>query len=318
MGVVLRTSELPPEDRVEVVREAIWNHVLPVELEFDQSGEDLDLVCRLATAGPLNFSSARSTATAIHRTARLARGDHEARLFLAIQVAGTTMVTQGSSTAVLHRGEMALYDSTKPYSVINTDDTELHYFQIPRDALALPQRAVDQVLAARISADNNPLAALAGSFFASLGAGDVLDQPGAALAVAEPSIGLLRALVATHLSDPDLARPALEDSLVLRVQQFIATHLRDRGLTATRIATAHHISVRHLYATMARAGISVHDTIQAQRLEACRRDLRHAKYGHLAVATIGARWGFVDPSHFGRAFKSSYGLTPTEWRAGGA
>ena len=67
---------------------------------------------------------------------------------------------------------------------------------------------------------------------------------------------------------------------------------------------------------MSRAGISLHDTIQRQRLEQCRHDLRDPGTAHLAVATVGARWGFVDPSHFGRSFKAAYGLTPNEWRAG--
>jgi hypothetical protein len=78
--------------------------------------------------------------------------------------------------AVLRAGDMVIYDSSKPYTVTNTDDTELHYFQIPRSALALPQAAIGQVLGVRIGVDNNPLAALAGPYFASLGCGDILDQ----------------------------------------------------------------------------------------------------------------------------------------------
>lgn len=147
--------------------------------------------------------------------------------------------------------------------------------------------------------------------FASLGTGDVLDQPTAAVALAEPSIQLLRAMIATYLADRSLAQAPRDASLALRVQQFIRTHLHERGLTAARITAAHQISVRHLYATMAPAGVSLHDSIQARRFEECRRDLRDPKRAHLAVATIGARWGFVDPSHFGRAFKNRYGLTPT-------
>ena len=156
------------------------------------------------------------------------------------------------------------------------------------------------MLGTRIGTDNNALAPVVAPFLSSLGSSGLLDQPGAAELVAEPSIQLLRALVATHLADPALAREPLESSLTLRVQQYIRTHLAERDLNAARIAAAHHISVRHLYATMARAGISVHRTIQHQRLEACRRDLRDPACAHLAAATVGARWGFVDPSHFGR------------------
>ncbi len=89
-----------------------------------------------------------------------------------------------------------------------------------------------------------------------------------------------------------------------------------RANAAKRVAAAHHVSVRHLYAALARAGVSLHASIQRQRLEECRRELRDRRRAHMAVATIGSRWGFVDPSHFGRLFKASYGMTPNEWRRG--
>lgn len=315
MGLVLRSADILARDRVEFIRAAIWDSVLPVEIAWEQEPEDIDLVCRMAIAGPLNFSSARSSTNGIHRTGRLARIDHDPRIFVAIQAGGTTRVEQGANQAELHRGDMVVYDSTRPYRITNVDETELHYFQIPRSALALPQPALDQVLGTRIGVDNNTLAPVVAPFLSSLGSSGVLDQPAAAELVAEPSIQLLRALIATHLADPALAREPLESSLTLRIQQYIRSHLAERDLTAARIAAAHHISVRHLFSTMSRAGQSVHGSIQRQRLEECRRDLRNPAYAHLAAATVGARWGFVDPSHFGRSFKTAYGLTPNEWRA---
>ncbi|GLZ48917.1 hypothetical protein Acsp06_51020 [Actinomycetospora sp. NBRC 106375] len=62
------------------------------------------------------------------------------------------------------------------------------------------------------------------------------------------------------------------------------------------------------------AGISLRAMIQEQRLEACRRELRDPRDADQAIAAIGRRWGFVDPSHCGRAFRQTSGVTPTEWR----
>ena len=64
------------------------------------------------------------------------------------------------------------------------------------------------------------------------------------------------------------------------------------------------------------ADIRLTDTIRRQRLEACRRELRDERRRHVAIATISARWGFADPSHFSRVFRSEYGMTPQEWRTG--
>ena len=201
MAVILRSDAIAPGDRVEFIREAIWQGVLPVEIDWQQSPEELELICRIAVAGPLNFSSARSATNGIRRTSRLAGVDHDPRIFVAIQVSGTTRIEQAGHQSELARGDMVVYDSTKPYSIVNVDRTELHYFQIPRSTFAVPDRILDQVLGVRFGPDNYSLAGLVAPYFASLGSGDVLDQPGAAELVAEPSIQLLRALVTHQVAD---------------------------------------------------------------------------------------------------------------------
>lgn len=35
-----------------------------------------------------------------------------------------------------------------------------------------------------------------------------------------------------------------------------------------------------------------------------------------SVSAIGARWGFPDAAHFSRTFKSAFGFSPSECRAG--
>lgn len=316
MSLRLRITDIPASDRVEFLYDTVWNHVLPVEMTFSPDPADIDVRFRVSQAGPVNFSSARSSANALHRTSSLVRRDHVPQVFLAVQVAGTTVIEQAGNQATLRPGDMAIYDSTRPYTVENRELTELHYFRIARDALALPQLRLDPLLAVRIGADTNPLAAAVGSFFTTLADSSALDRPDAVQAVAEPSIQLVRALLATHAGDDGLAAGPLHASLVLRVQQYVRDHLHERDLTPQRIAAAHHVSLRQLYAVLARAGISLRASIEEQRLEECRRELRDPRFAHLAVATIGGRWGFVDPSHFGRVFKARYGLTPRAYQQG--
>jgi AraC-like DNA-binding protein len=33
------------------------------------------------------------------------------------------------------------------------------------------------------------------------------------------------------------------------------------------------------------------------------------------VAAVGARWGYPDPAHFSRLFKTSFGVSPRDYRA---
>ncbi|MFJ9244159.1 helix-turn-helix domain-containing protein [Streptomyces sp. NPDC101776] len=55
--------------------------------------------------------------------------------------------------------------------------------------------------------------------------------------------------------------------------------------------------------------------MREQRLARCRRDLADPALAHLAVAAIGSRWGFPGPAHFSNAFRTAYGMSPSEARA---
>lgn len=105
-----------------------------------------------------------------------------------------------------------------------------------------------------------------------------------------------------------------EAPLSLRITQYIRDHLADPGLCAPRIAAAHGISVRHLYTVLARSGISLGDWIRAHRLAECRRELAGPQGRVRTIASIGRTWGFVDATHFSKAFKSAYGISPRAWR----
>ncbi|GLZ50248.1 hypothetical protein Acsp06_64330 [Actinomycetospora sp. NBRC 106375] len=74
---------------------------------------------------------------------------------------------------------------------------------------------------------------------------------------AQPGIELIQALLAVHSEADDAARESLNSSLVLRVRQYVRDHLHERDLTPQRIAAAHHVSVRLLYAVLAGAEISL-------------------------------------------------------------
>ncbi|MFE7976159.1 helix-turn-helix transcriptional regulator [Streptomyces shenzhenensis] len=60
----------------------------------------------------------------------------------------------------------------------------------------------------------------------------------------------------------------------------------------------------------AAGGESMSAYIRERRLELARQALLASR---LSVSEIAAYWQFADGSHFSRAFKQRYGLTPTEY-----
>ncbi|MCG5217013.1 AraC-like ligand-binding domain-containing protein [Streptosporangium soli] len=313
MSMVLDTAFMPPRDREEVVRHAVWESMVAVDIDHRPPAEDIAVRIGLGAVGPLRICSARATATTIRRTEQLAREDKEPAVFLGLQVTGTSLVVQNGRQCLLRPGDFAVYESIAPYTLLFDEGVDHHFFRFPRAALALPERLLRDIAAVSLGSDN-PIARLAFTYFSQLAVSDDMRQGVHADAVVEPSIELLRAVLASQHGNSSLMRAPLEATLSLRITHYVRAHLADPDLSAARIAAAHGISVRHLYAVLSRSGISLGDWIRTRRLAECRRELAGPNGLLRTIAAIGRSWGFVDATHFSKVFKQVYGISPRAWR----
>ncbi|MFD6331010.1 helix-turn-helix domain-containing protein [Streptomyces niveus] len=313
MSPVLDTAFIPPRDREEVVRNAVWESMVAVEIDHGPPAEDISVRIGLGAVGPLKICSARATAVTLSRTERLARKDDEPAVTLGIQMAGSSMVVQNGRECLLEPGHCAVFESIAPYTLLYDEGVDHRFIRFPRAALALPDRLLRDMTAVALG-PGNPVASLAFTYFSQLAVTDELHRGGHADAVVEPSVELLRAALTTQHGNSGLAKAPLEATLGLRINQYIREHLADRDLSAARIAAAHGISVRHLYTVLSRSGISLGDWIRTRRLAECRRELAGPDGRLRTVAAIGRRWGFVDATHFSKVFKRTYGISPRAWR----
>ncbi|HEY5836482.1 helix-turn-helix domain-containing protein [Streptomyces sp.] len=313
MGITIDTSQLSPSDRAEAIRDVIWDRVVRVEIEHHPDQERISAVGTISDLGSLNLCSVRSNARTVRRTAALIRDDLEPSVFLGLQVSGSSMVIQGDREAVLRPGDLAVYDTTEPYTLVNENGIHQHYFRIPRRELALPASAISKVTAVRMGRDH-PVADLASTYFARLADTQLRMDRQQVGAVGQPSVELLRAVIATYLGDARLAQEPLEATLQYRIMEYMRAHLAEHDLSAARIARTHHISVRHLYTILARSGITLGDWLRANRLEQCRKELAGPASRSLTIGAVAHRWGFTSATHFSRVFKEAYGLSPREWR----
>ena len=313
MTITFDTAQIAAADRAEVIREAIWSSVVKVHITHQEDARRITATGQIRSFGRLTACSVRSNATTIRRTPRLTGDDSEPSLFLGLQVSGSSMVIQGGRQAVLGPGDLALYDTTLPYTLLNDDGIHQHYFRVPRADIGLPMDVVSRITAVRLG-PHNPIADIAAGYFGRLaGSRSPLDAATGA-ALQQPSVELLRALITTQLGQDALAVDPMHGTLLLRILEFARAHLADRDLTAGRIAAAHHISVRQLYVVLARADIGLGDWIRAERLDRCRQELSTPAAGSRTIAAIAAGWGFADATHFSRAFRDTYGMSPRQWR----
>src|ERR1700741_4697236 len=310
--VLFDTSTLPARDRADAIRDTVAQTFVHAEINFVIESAAA-AVGAITDFGQLTVLSMRSNHVSAERTAQLARDDLRPSIVFALQLTGESLVAQDGRQAVVRPGEWVIFDSTRPSVLTFRDGIRGHFFRIPLDRLALPHDAIRRVSALTLS-PGHPVTDVAATYFRRLGSRpDLFTVPGAE-ALSEPSIELMRAVIATHLDAPELGKDPLKTTLRLRILEYARAHLRDPHLGAAKVAAAHHISERHLYNILGAGGITLADWLRKQRLERCRNDIAASAFHATPIASIARGWGFTDPSSFTRMFKNAYGMSPREWR----
>jgi len=106
------------------------------------------------------------------------------------------------------------------------------------------------------------------------------------------------------------ATPSNRVSLRDRIRQYIDSHLRDPSLSLDRIAGQLNCTKRYLHKVFQGNGESLSAYILQQRLQRCRMDISKPELANLSITQIARSWGFTSVSHFSRAFRLRFGLSP--------
>ncbi|MGN7199704.1 helix-turn-helix domain-containing protein [Arthrobacter sp. SAFR-044] len=254
-----------------------------------------------------------ATSHEVHRTPALIAQAHERYFKLNLQLEGTGLLIQDNREAVLQPGDLAIYDTNRPYTLAFEDSTRIMVLMFPCDALSLPVDYVGQLAAVRMGSGG--LSGIVGQFIRELSANlDVLNGPSGSR-LATNALDLVSTMLHAEMDiTPDRMKP--QALLAVSVREYIEANLADPLLSPASIAAAHFISTRHLHNVFHESGTTVSSWIRTQRLEGARRDLRDPLHAGQSVGTVAARWGFLDAAHFSRTFRDAFGVSPSEWRRG--
>jgi len=281
----------------------------------------------LSTSEPVFSGSVRSahidetcvseiTASA-HRVRRLSsqiRPTDVKHLKLSLQLEGSGLVTQDGREAVLRPGDVAIYDTSRPYTLEFTEDVRTLVMIFPHHLLGLSPKLIQNLTAIRLPGDVG-IGIVISPFMKHLS--ENLDQLTGVngIRVMHSALDLITALLSAELSGKT---PVSEDSRRLDMDKFrlyIESHLADPDLNTISVAKAHFISSRYLQYLFREEGLTVTGYIRSRRIGRCRVDLVDPAHGALSVLEIAQRWGFLDGAHFSRVFKASVGITPRDYRA---
>lgn len=312
--VLITREERPAHDGVLGIsgfRAAVNDSFVPLHVSSDRP-DAFRGVIRGARIDELHLTDVRATEHVVERTPELIARDHRAYFKVSMMLAGSGLLIQDGREAMLSPGDLAIYDTGRPYTLAFDDAFRTMVMMVPRHLVAVPSEVLGQLTAVRMSGTEG-VGALVAPYLGQLA--DNLDQ-----VVGATGARLLHSAVdlLTTVFTRELGLDAAGDphrALIQRIHAHIDRNLASPLLGPTSIAAAHFISTRHLHGLFREQGTTISTWIRMRRLQECQRMLRDPAAAERPVAAIAAQWGFPDAAHFSRVFKAAFGVSPSEFRS---
>jgi AraC-like DNA-binding protein len=266
-----------------------------------------------ANTATFEISTVRAGGQRVRRTTELIKRAGEEYLLASIQTKGHGRIEQDGRVAVLDPGSMALYDSTRPYTLHFDDAFEQVVVQVPLGQILAETGLPDAGGVTAIKLGGDSPAGVVAEFFHGLSRIYETD-PQAAMALAAHGRGLMAS--ALMLSSGRVRQANAGSSLTRqKVHTFLRARHDDPTLTVDDVARACLISRRTLYRLFEDTPGGVWSLLRSIRIEHAQALLRADTWRPLE--SIALACGFAGERQFYRVFRQETGFTPGEFRAAG-
>lgn len=312
MERLFSTAQVHPRDRFDY-----WHNVACKNLIVHDATPE----CRPTFQAELHAGALADLSLVLFETAPMTVSHtqyHCARMqsdeaFVCRLISGQLVLEQAGREVVMEAGDMTLLDPLLPYEGKVSAGVKLLVLKASRRSMeARVGRITDMVTRTMKPAEAEH--GLASAFLAMLP--DYAGQLGtvAIETVKNQTLDLIAVSLAKTQERPRPYLSSAKASALLNVRAAIEARLTDPRLDAETVAAAAGVSVRYANALLAQEGTSIVRLIQSRRLACCHRALQDPLQAHRNVSEIASAWGFSDMTHFGRRFKTAYGVLPSELR----
>ncbi len=289
-------------------------NAIHVHFEFDAPDPDA-FTGRLVehVLGPIRIFEITASAHQVRRTAAHVAYGEAPRTLVTMHEAGHGEVEHEGRIYHLQPGDITVLHSTRPFTLRFQGDMKEHLVSIPAQMLS------HELIASRhLSAISIPCRTGIGRIARELVSStltcveDLSGTEKERLARSLIEVFNIVAGSALERSGKEFMDPGLYQTE--RIKLYISENLRDPDLGAGRIAAALGISQRYMNKLFEGEGTTVGRTVLARRLYGCKTDLEDPFNRGKSVTEIAYAWGFNSASHFSRAFRKHFGMSPREAR----
>jgi AraC-like DNA-binding protein len=263
------------------------------------------------TSGAMQVLAITATAHSVHRTPSLIGGNPEHYVKFTVVEQGSGMIIQDGRESHLQAGDMTVYDTDRPYSLICTEDVQMSIIMFPKTMLEMPGAVIARATATRVDGASG-IGAMVRPYLTSLAQQMDNLETHALHRLSRNALDLVSTLLEAHCGPT--AVTSTHETLLTHVLEYIDDHLGEADLNPAKIAAAHFVSVRYLHLLFSDQGTTVSTVIRNRRLERCYDALIDPLHTQRSVTSIALDNGFVDPAHFSRTFRTHFGVSPSTLR----
>ena len=230
--------------------------------------------------GDFTLSSMTSDPIDLTRSSARISAAREEYCLVVVQGCGRTLAQQDGRRAVLETGDIALFDSARPYFAALEAGFHHYVLKVPRESVRRRLGPIEVMTAARVSGHTG-IGKIASTFIRGL-----LDEADAVdgatrRKLAETSMDLLAAALASAMPVSTAATIPRVAHLV-RAKAFIAANAQRFDLAPEHVAAATGVSARYLRELFAEEGKSVARHVWSYRYEKCKAALSDPAQAHRA------------------------------------
>jgi AraC-like DNA-binding protein len=298
------TDSIPDRERFSFWREIICNTIFSISPEAPS--EHFSARVRVRSFGSLRFAMCQSTSYEIIRTQRDVNRAPADYYTVYLQVQGWTHIHQCNDSAALDCNDIVVSDCRRPYRATLSNDGLRAVAVLPRPMVNsrapwLSERPLNKIPSSSQYLD------LLRRHMIQLMSEKLRDNETDLLT---ENLCNLLALASSPDIPPSRLRTELQTAALLA---FCRKNLHRPELSPQLVADHFKISLRTLHGRFEKLGTTFGRWLLEARLDSCSKALKDSRH-HRYVSELAYNCGFSDLSHFNKAFRIRFEMSPTEWR----
>lgn len=302
------TDSIDERERFSFWREMVCRNVFNISVKAPPKRFSANITARNYES--LRFAICESTAYEIDRTQKDIANEQTDHYLIYLQLRGHTILTQSGMSVAFSCNDIVIADGRRPYHAALFDDG-----QYRRQAIAVVPRSIIEGRAPWLR--RRPLHKFAAtSVYTDLARRHLVQLTRDTLT--DNEVGLLSENLCNLLAllgHDDIPVSRLQPELQLEaLLDFCRRNLHNPALTPDIVAAQFGISTRTLHLRFEKMEQTFGRWLLEARLDACSKVLRNPLHAARSISEIAYGCGFNDLSHFNKAFRVRFGVSPSQWR----